>query len=84
MKIRWSSLFWGSFALHFQIKLSTHDSNLKSIFVIMSELKFFLFTGVLIQNLNTMDLVKKPKTSHSNHSGHIEGDIMQNHEQKKE
>jgi uncharacterized membrane protein len=50
----------------------------------MSELKFFLFTGVLIQNLNTMDLVKKPKTSHSNHSGHIEGDIMQNHEQKKE
>jgi hypothetical protein len=31
-----------------------------------------------------MDLVKilgkKLKTSHSDHSGHIEGDIMQNHE----
>jgi hypothetical protein len=34
-----------------------------------------------------MDLVKfldkKSKTLHSNHSGHIEGDVMQNHEQKK-
>jgi len=26
---------------------------------------------------------KKPKTSHSNRSGHIKGDVMQNHEQKK-
>jgi hypothetical protein len=35
-----------------------------------------------------MDLVKflekKSKTSHLDLSGHIEGDIMQNHEQKKE
>ena len=38
MKIRWSSLFHGPFALHFQIKLSTHGSNLNSTFVIMSEL----------------------------------------------
>jgi hypothetical protein len=30
MKIRWSFIFFGSFAPHFQIKLSTHDSNLKS------------------------------------------------------
>jgi hypothetical protein len=34
-----------------------------------------------------MDLVKilekKSKTSHSDHIGHIEGDIVQNHEQKK-
>jgi hypothetical protein len=34
-----------------------------------------------------MDLVKflekKSKTSHLNRSGHIEGDIMQNHEPKK-
>jgi hypothetical protein len=34
-----------------------------------------------------MDLVKflekKSKTSHLDRSGHIEGDIMQNHEQKK-
>jgi hypothetical protein len=58
MKIRWSSLFLGSFAHHFQIKLSTHGSNLNSIFVVMSELEFFLLTGVLTQNLNTMDLVK--------------------------
>jgi hypothetical protein len=58
MKIRWSSLFFGSFASHFQIKLSTHDSNLNSRFVIMSELKLFLLTGVLTQNFNTMDLLK--------------------------
>jgi hypothetical protein len=57
-KIRWSSLFWGSFAPHFQIKLSTHGSNLNSTFVIMSELEFFLLTRVLIQNFNTMDLIK--------------------------
>jgi hypothetical protein len=57
-KIRWSSLFIGSFVPHFQIKLSTHGSNLNSIFLIMSELNFFLLTGVLIQNFNTMDLAK--------------------------
>jgi hypothetical protein len=50
--------FFGSFAHHFQIKLSIHGSNLNSIFVIMSELEFFLLTRVLTQNLNTMDLVK--------------------------
>jgi hypothetical protein len=58
MKIRWSSSFLGSFEPHFQIKLSTHDSNLNSIFVIMSELKLILLTRVLTQNLNTVDLVK--------------------------
>jgi hypothetical protein len=58
MKSRWSSLFLGSFAPHFQIKLSTHGSNLNSIFVIISELELFLLTGVLTQNINTMDLVK--------------------------
>jgi hypothetical protein len=58
MKIRWSSLFFGSFAPHFQIKLSTYCSNLNSMFVIMNKLKFFLLLGVLIQNFNTMDLVK--------------------------
>jgi hypothetical protein len=58
MKIRCSSLLFGSFATHFQIKLSTHVSNLNCIFVSMSELKFFLLTGVLTQNFNTMDLVK--------------------------
>jgi hypothetical protein len=58
MKIRWSSLFFGSFAPHFQIKLSRHGSNLNSMFVIMSELEFFLLTRVLIQNFKTVDLVK--------------------------
>jgi hypothetical protein len=57
MKIRWSSLFFGSFAPHFQIKLSIHGSNLNSIFVIMSELELFFLTGVLTQNFNTVDLV---------------------------
>jgi hypothetical protein len=61
MKIRWSSLFFGSFAFHFQIKLSTHGSNFNSIFVIMSELELFLLTRVLILNFNTMDLVKFPE-----------------------
>jgi hypothetical protein len=57
MKIRWSSLFFGSFALHFQIKLSTHNSNLNSRFVSISELELFLLTGVLTPNFNIVDLV---------------------------
>jgi hypothetical protein len=57
MKIRWSSLFFGCFVPYFQIKLSTHGSNLNSIFEITSELKFFLLMGVLTQNFNTVDLV---------------------------
>jgi hypothetical protein len=58
MKIRWSSLFFGPFAPHFQIKLNTHGSNLNSIFVIKSELEFFLLTRVLTQNFNIVDLIK--------------------------
>jgi hypothetical protein len=58
MKIRWSSLFFGSFALHFQIKLSIHSSNFNFRFVSMSELELFLLMGVLTPNFNTMDLVK--------------------------
>jgi hypothetical protein len=46
----------------------------------MSELKFFLLTGVLAQNFKSMDLVKflekKSKTSHLDHGGHIEDAIM--------
>jgi hypothetical protein len=57
MNIRWSFLFFGSFAPHFQIKLSIHASKFKSTFVIMSELELFLLT-VLTPNFNTMDLVK--------------------------
>jgi hypothetical protein len=58
MKITWSSLFIGSFAPHFQIKLSTHGSNFNSIFVIMNELELFFLTGILTKNFNTVDLVK--------------------------
>jgi hypothetical protein len=58
MKIRWSSLFFGSFAPHLQIKLSIHASNFNSRFVSMNELELFLLTRVLTPNFNTMDLVK--------------------------
>jgi hypothetical protein len=50
--------FLGSFAHHFQIKLSTHGLNCNSRFVSMSELELFLLTGVLTPNFNTVDLVK--------------------------
>jgi hypothetical protein len=87
MKIKCSSLLFGFFAPHFQIKLSIHASNFNSKFVSMSELELFLLLGVLTPNFNTMDLVKilekKSRISHSDCSGHIEGDVMQNHEQKK-
>jgi hypothetical protein len=58
MKIRWSSLFFGSSPPHFQIKLSIHTSNFNSRFVSMSELELFLLMGVLTPNFNTMDLIK--------------------------
>jgi hypothetical protein len=58
MKIRWSFLFFGSFAPYFQIKLSIHALNFNSRFVNMSELELFLLTGVLTSIFNTMDLVK--------------------------
>jgi hypothetical protein len=58
MKIRWSSLFFGSFVPHFQIKLSIHGSNLNSIVVIMNEVELFFLMKVLTQNFNTVDLVK--------------------------
>jgi hypothetical protein len=49
----------------------------------MCELELFLLTGVLTPNFNTMDLVKILEKNHSDHSGHIEGDVKQNCEQKK-
>jgi hypothetical protein len=52
----------------------------------MIEQKFFLLMRVLIQNFNTLNLIKfleKIKTLHLDCSSHIEGDIMENHEQKK-
>jgi hypothetical protein len=79
---------FGSFVRHLQIKLSTYGSNLISIFVLTSELEFFLLIGVLTQNFNTMDLAnfssKKSKTSHLDCSGYIEDAIMQNHGKKEE
>jgi hypothetical protein len=58
MKIRQSFFFFGSFAHHFQIKLSTHGSNLNSIFVIMCKLELFLLMMVLTQKFNIVYLVK--------------------------
>jgi hypothetical protein len=58
IKIRWSSLFLGSFALHFQIKLSINASNFNFRFVSMSELELFFLMGVLTPNFKTMDFVK--------------------------
>jgi hypothetical protein len=57
MKIR-SFILFGSFVPHFQIKLSTHGSNLNSIFVIMSPLELFFLTGVLTEKFNSIDLIK--------------------------
>jgi hypothetical protein len=57
MKIR-CSFFFGSFAHHFQIKLSIHGSNCNSRFVSMNELELYLLTRVLTPNFNNMDLVK--------------------------
>jgi hypothetical protein len=60
-------IFFGSFSPHFQIKLSTHGSNLNSIFVIMSEIELFFLMRVLTQNLNTMDLVNFFEKNHKLH-----------------
>jgi hypothetical protein len=58
MNIRGSYLFFGSFAPHFQIKLSIQGSNLNSKFVSMSEVELYLLTRVLTPNFNTVDLLK--------------------------
>jgi hypothetical protein len=58
MKFRWSFLFFGSFAHHFQIELSIHDSNCNSKFVSMSELELFLLKRDMTPNFNIVDLVK--------------------------
>jgi hypothetical protein len=58
MKIKWSSLFFGSFAHHFQIELSIHASNFNSRFVNMNVLELFLLMEVLTPNFNTVDLAK--------------------------
>jgi hypothetical protein len=57
----WSSLFFGSFAPHLQIKLGIHASNVNSRFVIMSELELSFLMGVLTPYFNTMDLEKNLK-----------------------
>jgi hypothetical protein len=77
--------FLGSFAPHFQVKLSIHDSNLNSRFISMSELELILLMGVLILNCNTMDPVKILEENKKLHIQLVdsEGDVMQNHEQKK-
>jgi uracil-DNA glycosylase len=53
----------------------------------MSELELFFLMLVFTRKFNIVDLViflgKKSQTSHLDRSGHVKGDIMQNHEQKK-
>jgi hypothetical protein len=52
----------------------------------MSEPELFFLMEFLIQNFNIVDLVKfleKIKNFTLDRNGHIEGDIMQNHEEKK-
>jgi hypothetical protein len=68
-----------------QVKLSIHDSNLNSRFISMSELELILLMGVLILNCNTMDPVKILEENKKLHIQLVdsEGDVMQNHEQKK-
>jgi hypothetical protein len=55
--------------------------------VSMSDKEIFLLEGGLDSKLQHWGpckfLLKKSKTSHLNLSGHIEDDIMQNHEKKK-
>jgi hypothetical protein len=60
MKSRWFFFFFWVIcsSLPNQVEFGSHASNLNSIFVSMNELKFFLLTGVLTPNFNTMDLVK--------------------------
>jgi uncharacterized protein YhhL (DUF1145 family) len=69
------SFFW-VFWISLLNQVEPHGSNLNSMIVIMNELEFFLLTGILTQNFNTMDLVKflekNKKTSHLDHSGYIE------------
>jgi hypothetical protein len=76
---------------HFLIglELSTQGckANFNSRFVSMSELELFLLMGVLDSKLQhygpCKNSWKKSQTSHSDRSGLIEGDIIQNHEQKR-
>jgi hypothetical protein len=79
--------FFGSFAYHFQVKLSTHGSNLNSIFLIVVSLNFVFVNKGLDSKLQHCGPCKiswkKSKTSHLDHNNHIEGDIMQNHDQEK-
>jgi hypothetical protein len=58
MKIRWSSIYFGSFVPDFQIKFNIHASNFNSRFVSMSEVELFLLMEVWTPNFNTMDLVE--------------------------
>jgi hypothetical protein len=61
LKIRWSSLFWGTFAPHFQIKLRTRGSNLNSIFVIV---KIHFVDGGLDSIVDLVKFLEKNKKIH--------------------
>jgi hypothetical protein len=88
MKIRWSSFFFGSFAPHFQIKLSICTGLKFQLQICKYEWARIIFVdGGLDSKLQHYgpykNSRKKSKTSHSYCSSHSEGNIMQNHEQKK-
>jgi hypothetical protein len=87
MKIRWSSLFsWVFCALllnqveHTWLKSQLHICDYEWIKILFDD-------GALdskLQHCGPYKIsLKNSKTSHLDCSGHIEGDVMQNHEQKK-
>jgi hypothetical protein len=46
------------FSIFFYISIYFYGSNINSIFAIINELELFFLMTVLIQNFNTLDLVK--------------------------
>jgi hypothetical protein len=87
MIIRWCLLFFGSFARHLENHLSTCGSNLNFTLISMSDIEFFSLDGGLDSIFQHCGPCKffwnNSKISYSNHSSHIEDDIMKSHEQKK-
>jgi hypothetical protein len=60
-------LMWTSLLQNYWKLDGLLGSNLNSVFIIMSELEFFLLTRILAQNFNTMDLVKFLETNQKLH-----------------
>jgi hypothetical protein len=86
MKIRWSSLFSGSFAPHFQIKVEHTGLKFQLQICNYEWAKILFVEGGLDSKLRHWGPCKlswkNSKTSHLDCTGHNEGDIMQNHVQQ--